>query len=146
VTKPDPSATTAAKSTRNAGISVLRPKRGLASFSTDPISLLLILFYPFPDDTSWAHSIATLSPRSSPQNAAVTALFTHYTAHIASWHDLNDPLSHFVTSIPYRAFTSPILFTAILALAASQLSHTTTYPSIHPRKARESVFCVQEKT
>ncbi|KAF2494557.1 hypothetical protein BU16DRAFT_582463 [Lophium mytilinum] len=88
--------------------------------------------HPFQGDTSWAHQIATLSPRSSLQHPAVLSLFTHYLTHLAPWYDLLDPHHHFANTIPTASFTSPILFRAILAFAASHLSRTLPPSSPNP--------------
>ncbi|KAF2802204.1 uncharacterized protein BDZ99DRAFT_576908 [Mytilinidion resinicola] len=77
---------------------------------------------PFQGDTSWAHQIATLSPRESLEYPTVVSLFTHYTTHLAPWYDLNDPHSLFTNAVPIRSLDEPILFRAILAFAASHLS------------------------
>jgi len=58
------------------------------------------------------------------QDLTIAKYFKHY-FEIAKWYDLSDHKAVFGTKIPEIALSNPLLFSAIIALAAIHLSRTS---------------------
>lgn len=86
----------------------LSPVGGLTSVS------FVTLGFPDPKD-----------PQRALQSADIARLFHHFIVVLAPWYDLSDALTAFGTEVPQKALGNPLLFAAILALAAIHLSQTS---------------------
>jgi hypothetical protein len=63
--------------------------------------------------------VSSRNPELALQEPAVTRLFRHYIANLASWYDLNDRKRHFTDVVPVKARQSALLLSAILAFSAA---------------------------
>lgn len=69
---------------------------------------------------------AVETPRQALEHEPVAWLFNHYITEIAYWYDLSDAAQHFELKIPELALDEPLLFYAIIAVAALHVSKTRT--------------------
>lgn len=69
--------------------------------------------YPFPS-----------SPKVALHNQEIAAYFHRYISGPALWYDLCDPGRHFATEVPELALKNELLFSAVIAIAAVQVSKT----------------------
>ncbi|KAI5842818.1 hypothetical protein BZA05DRAFT_188518 [Tricharina praecox] len=54
-------------------------------------------------------------------------LLRHYITHLGKWYDVHDSKNHFQTVVPLESASNPMLLSAMLALAARHLTHTSDY-------------------
>lgn len=66
------------------------------------------------------------TPRQALEHESVAMLFSHYITEIAYWYDLSDAAQNFELNVPELALDEPLLFYAIIAVAALHLSKTRT--------------------
>jgi len=65
------------------------------------------------------------NPRQALQRREVARYFHHYFESVATWYDLSDNNHTFGTTVPELGLENPLLFSAIIASSAMQLSRTT---------------------
>ena len=61
-------------------------------------------------------------PHNAVEDAVIAEYFAHYIDSLAPWYDLNAHGDPFGTKVPLDALSNPLLFSAIIAFAASHLS------------------------
>ena len=66
-----------------------------------------------------------LLPHKAVEDDVVAQYFAHYIESLAPWYDLNAHGDPFGIRIPLEALSNPLLFSAIIAFAASHLSKTS---------------------
>ncbi|KAG8673348.1 hypothetical protein FPOAC2_06791 [Fusarium poae] len=66
------------------------------------------------------------TPRKALQDQNIARLFHSYTSDISKWYDLSDSAFSFGQIVPTIALDEPLLFSAIIALAAMQTSKTSS--------------------
>lgn len=69
--------------------------------------------YPFPR-----------SPKEALQDQTIALYFHRYISGAAQWYDLCDPAAHFARVVPKLALEDELLFSAIIAISAVQVSRT----------------------
>jgi hypothetical protein len=65
-------------------------------------------------------------PRRALENRRISSIFQHYIKSLAQWYDLNDRLRRFQDIVPQQALDDPLLFSAVLAFSAVQISRLTS--------------------
>lgn len=70
--------------------------------------------------------VPTDDPGTALQDIELFRLFRHYTAHLATWYDLNDHSRHFTDLVPVKARQNPLLLSAILAFSAASMCQSNT--------------------
>ncbi|KAI1186737.1 hypothetical protein F5B17DRAFT_440880 [Nemania serpens] len=71
-------------------------------------------------------NIADDDPRKALESLQLTNYFRRYITNVAPWYDLGDSHCCFSAEVPIIALDEPLLFHAIIALAAMYSSQTTT--------------------
>ena len=104
-------------------------------------------------DVEQATTAAASSPRTALQSPQIAELFTSFVTLIAPWYDLNDSEAYFGTLVPSLALDSPVLFKAVIALAACHKYKTLTHasirtsnfvaPAFHAACVRELLLCTE---
>ena len=103
--------------------SVSTPHHDARSASQLPVSFVL-------NDTPSPHP--SIYPTGLPfQDLGEAHYFKHYIDSMSAWIDICDPHAHFATEVPRRAFHSPLLMNAILAVSAKQLNLTGVEANTH---------------
>lgn len=64
------------------------------------------------------------NPRLALQRREIARYFHHYFG-IAAWYDLSDAADTFATKVPEVALENPLVFSAMIASSAMQLSRTS---------------------
>lgn len=70
------------------------------------------------------------TPRHYVKDPSIARLFHTYISNISLWYDLSDAAQSFGTAIPSLALDEPMLFHAIIALAAMHVCKTSTEGSM----------------
>ncbi|KAL2134550.1 hypothetical protein VTI74DRAFT_11522 [Chaetomium olivicolor] len=66
------------------------------------------------------------NPRGALASRDIARFFHHYITTLAPWYDLSDASMMFGVRLPRLALDSPLLFSAIIALSAMQITKTTS--------------------
>ncbi|KAI0161462.1 hypothetical protein GGR57DRAFT_359111 [Xylariaceae sp. FL1272] len=82
------------------------------------------------------------SPREALKSSKISGVFRHYISNVSRWYDLSDTQCQFSQQLPIIALDSPLLFKAILALAAMHMSKTTS-PSTHSLAEKYHGQCIR---